>query len=127
MEYIAVIVAAIAAFAFGAVWYMTLSKPWMAAAGVSEEQQQNAGPLPYIISLVGAVLVAGMMRHIFAGSGIDTPMKGLISGLGFGLFLTSPWLATHYAFSGKPRNLFVIDAGYQIGGCAVIGLVLTLF
>ena len=33
INYIAVLVAAVAAFAFGAVYYMALSGPWMAALG----------------------------------------------------------------------------------------------
>ena len=36
INYIAVVVAAMAAFAFGAVFYMTLAKPGMAAVGKTE-------------------------------------------------------------------------------------------
>ena len=36
MELINVIVAAVAGYAFGAVWYMTLSKQWVEAAGIEE-------------------------------------------------------------------------------------------
>jgi hypothetical protein len=35
MEFLSVIAAAVGAFAFGAVWYMAMSKPWMAASGVT--------------------------------------------------------------------------------------------
>ena len=34
MEILNVLVAALAAFAFGAVWYSTMANPWMAAAGI---------------------------------------------------------------------------------------------
>lgn len=127
MGYLSVVVAGFAAFAFGAVWYMSLAKPWMAASGVTQEQQKATGPMPYVVALIGAIICAGMMRHIFAASGIDTPMKGLISGLGIGLFIAVPWLATNYAFALRPKLLTLIDGGYSSGGCAVIGLVLTLF
>ena len=127
MEYIAVIAAAIAAFAFGSVWYMTLAKPWMEAAGVTEEQQKNAGPMPYLVGLIGAILVAGMMRHVFMASGIDTGGKGFVSGLGMGLFIAAPWLMTNYAFAFRPTKLMIIDGGYAVAGCAIIGLVLGMF
>lgn len=131
MEYLSVIVAAVGSYAFGAVWYMVLAKPWMAAAGVAvgaDGKPQNASnPVPYVLAFIAAVLVAGMMRHIFMLSGIDTVDKGLVSGLGIGLFLASPWLMTCYAFGGRPFRLTLIDGGYATIGSAIIGAILTLF
>ena len=131
MGFLSVIVAAIANFAFGAVWYMALAKPWMAASGVElDEDGQPANrsdPIPYITSFIAAILVAGMMRHVFALSGIDSIDKGAMSGFGIGLFLITPWIATFYGFGGKPRVLTLIDGGYATIGCTVIGAVLTLF
>lgn len=127
MEYISVIVAGLAAFAFGAIWYMSLAKPWMAAAGVSEKQAKTAGAKPYIIGVTGAILVAGMMRHIFAASEVEGVLNGVISGLGLGLFIATPWIATNYAFAFRPMKLTLIDGGYTTFGCAIIGLTLTLF
>jgi hypothetical protein len=130
MEILNVIVAGVAAYAFGAVWYMSLAKPWVAAVGLDVDENGrpvNNSPLPYVIAFVGAIVTAGMMRHVFALSGIDTPVKGLVSGLGIGLFLVTPWIAANYAFGNRPRNLFLIDAGFATGSCTVIGLVLCLF
>lgn len=130
MEILNVIVAAIASYAFGAAWYMTLARPWMEAAGVKigeDGKPEGSSPLPYVVAFVSAVLVAGMMRHVFELSGIDTLGKGLVSGLGIGLFLASPWIATCYSFGGRPVKLILIDAGYITIGSAIMGLVLTLF
>ena len=131
MEIINVLVAAVAAYAFGAAWYMALSKPWMEAAGVEAgpdgRPANGAGVLPYIIAFVGALVAAGMMRHVFNLSGIDAPMQGLVSGFGIGLFLATPWIATNYGFAGRPMRLTVIDGGYATLGSTIMGLVLTLF
>jgi hypothetical protein len=131
MEFINVIAAAVAAYAFGAVWYMTLAKPWMAAAGIEvgeDGQPKNrSNPVPYVVSVICLIVVAGMMRHIFSLAGIDTAGKGLIAGLGIGLFLATPWIVTNYTFSDKPNALKLIDGGYATIGCTIIGLVLTLF
>lgn len=130
-EYVSVIAAGIAGFVFGAVWYAVLAERWMAASGVPLDANgvpaNRSDPVPYVTSLLGAVLVAGMMRHVFELSAIDTAGKGLVSGLGIGLFLVSPWIATFYSFGARPRSLILIDGGYATLGCAVIGLVLTLF
>lgn len=131
MALLAVLVAGIAGFMFGAVWYTVLAKPWMAASGVAldgnGQPANRTDPLPYITSVVGAILVAGMMRHVFALSGIDTFSKGLVSGFSIGLFLVTPWIATFNGFGGQPFRLTLINGGYATFGCAVIGGVLMLF
>lgn len=130
MQYIAVLVAAAAAYGFGAIWYMTNAKPWMEATGITEEQIEGGAsksPMPYIISAISMILVAGMMRHVFGMASIDTVGKGLMSGLGIGLFMVLPWIVTNYAYSMRPRALSLIDGGYAVIGCTIIGTVLTLF
>lgn len=131
MGFLSVIAAAVAAYAFGAVWYMLMAKPWMEAAGIevgADGRPKGASsPMPYVTAFVSMVLIAGMMRHIFASSGIDTVPLGLMGGFGIGTFIVVPWLATHYGFSMKPMKLLMIDGVYNIVGCTLIGLVLVLF
>ncbi|GGE55730.1 DUF1761 domain-containing protein [Actibacterium pelagium] len=128
MEFLSVIFAAVASYAFGAIWYMVLAPKWVAASGVEVgEDGQPANrkdPKPYIISFVASVVVAGMMRHIFSLSGIDTFGVGLIGGLGLGLFIATPWIATNYGFAGRPKELTLIDGGYATIGCTIMGIVL---
>jgi hypothetical protein len=130
MGFLAVLVAAAAGFAFGAVWYMALAKPWMEAANIkvgADGRPEGDSPLPYVMAAFAMILVAGMMRHVFALSDIATVGKGLISGLGIGLFFISPWIMINNAYGGRPFKLTMIDSGYATFGCAIIGLVLTLF
>ena len=131
MEIINVLVAAIGGWAFGAVWYMTLSKPWMEASGVEVGEDgkpvNSSDPIPYIMSMVAMIIVAGMMRHIFGMAGIASVGKGLLAGLGIGLFFISPWIMINNAYGGRPFKLTLIDSGYAVFGCAVIGAVLALF
>lgn len=126
MDFISVIVAALAAWAFGAVWYMVLARPWMEASGLTEEQVKAAGPLPYVISLVGAVLAAGMLRHVMAGAGVDTLGKALLTGLGTGLFLVAPWIANTVMYGLRDKRLLWIDTGYPIVGMTIMAAVLVL-
>lgn len=131
MEFISVLVAAFGGFAMGAVWYMALAKPWMKAAEI--EMDENGKPIgsgsamPFVISGICMILVAGMMRHIFAMAGIDGAAMGLVSGLGVGAFFIAPWVAMNYAYAARPANLTLLDGGYCILGPAVIGLILGLF
>ncbi|MEP3347144.1 MAG: DUF1761 domain-containing protein [Litoreibacter sp.] len=130
MGLFSVILAAFAAFAFGAVWYMALAKPWAEAAGIKIDpngKPENQTMTPYIMAGAAMILVAGMMRHVFAASGIDAPVSGLVTGLGIGLFFISPWIMINNGYGGRPFKLTLIDGGYATFGCAIIGLVLGLF
>jgi hypothetical protein len=73
------------------------------------------------------LLVAGMMRHTFAMSGIATPGSALVAGLGIGAFFITPWIALNNAYTSRPPALTAIDSGYAILGCGIIGTVLALF
>jgi hypothetical protein len=129
MGLVSVIVAAIAAFAAGAAYYMALSKPWMEAANIAvgpDGKPVNDGPLPYIVSFVMIILVAGMMRHTFALSRIEGLSKGLTSGFGVGTFFISPWIFVNTGYSNRRWKLAVIDSGYAIIAATIIGGVLTV-
>ncbi len=131
MEVLNVLAAAAASWVFGAIWYMTLSKPWLKVSGVrldaNGKPNGNGSPLPFVLSAVCMILVAGMMRHIFQMSGVVTVGAGLVSGLGIGLFFIAPWTMINNAYGMRPFMLTVIDGGYAIIGCAIIGAVLTAF
>lgn len=129
MGLIGVLVAAAAAWIFGAVYYMTLSRPWIEASGVAVDAKGRpkggANPVPFILSALCMLLVSGMMRHIFQMSGVATLGAGLVSGLGIGLFFIAPWIMINNAYAMRPFRLTLIDGGYAVAGCAIIGAVLT--
>ena len=106
MEYLQVLLAAVAAYAFGAVWYITLSKPWIAAAGIavdaSGKPQGGRSPMPMVIGFVCVLLVAGMTRHIFGMAQMDTLSEGLMGGFGLGAFIITPWVAMCYNYAMRP-------------------------
>jgi hypothetical protein len=131
MELLNIVAAAAGSWVFGAIWYMALSKPWMEAAGIPRDEngrpQGNGSPMPFVLSAICMIIVAGMMRHIFAMAAVDSVGKGLMSGLGIGLFFIAPWVMINNAYGMKPFRLTLIDGGYAIIGCTIIGLILTLF
>jgi len=134
MEILSVIAAAVAGFGIGAVWYLVLSKPWVADSGVPVDAQGRAtgatigrsGAVAYGGGFLCVLVVAGMMRHMLASSGIVTPWAGLVSGLGVGLFFIAPWITLNVLFAMRPMRLALIDGGYATLACAAMGLVLTL-
>ncbi|MBU2980371.1 DUF1761 domain-containing protein [Lentibacter algarum] len=131
MQMLSVLVAAAAGWGLGALWYGLLSKPWVEASGVKCDEtgkpEGGQSPAMFAVSFVLVLIVAGMMRHVFELSAITTTGKGLVSGLGIGLFFITPWIALNNLYGMRPLKLTLIDAGYATIACAIIGLVLTLF
>lgn len=131
MEFVRVIAAAIGAFAFGAVWYMSMSTSWIAAAGIpvdaNGKPQGNGSMMPFVVGFLAMVLVAGMMRHLLGASGVATVTGGAIAGFGIGAFLITPWVAMNYAFAMRKPGLTVIDGVNSVVGCTIIGAVLNAF
>lgn len=129
MGFVSVLAAAAASWVFGAIWYMVLAKPWVAASGIEVDENgrpKDQSPLPFIMSAIAMILVAGMMRHTFAMAEITEMGKGIMAGLGIGAFFIAPWQMINNAYGGRPFMLTVIDSGYAIIGCALMGAVLTL-
>ena len=132
MEILNIVAAAAGSWIFGAVWYMALSKPWMRAAGIpmrpDGRPDGNGSPLPFVLSAICMLLVAGMLRHVFAmAPSVDTVFEGAIAGLGVGLFFIAPWTMINNAYAMRPFALTLIDGGYAAIGCTIIGTILMLF
>lgn len=132
INYLAVIVAAVASFTFGSVYYMTLGKAWMAALGKTEAEIKGAGkmsPLPFIIAIVAqlvmAYFLAGVMGHL--GAETVSVTKGLVTAFFVWLGFVATSMAVNYAFQGAKRALTLIDGGHWLGVLLLQGLVIGLF
>ena len=78
VNWLAVVVAAVAAWLFGAAWYMALSKPWMAAAKI-DPSKSNRSIAPFIVSFVAEIVMAFVLQ---VSSAILTEASLSLLGLG---------------------------------------------
>lgn len=87
VNWLAIVLATVASFAFGAVWYMSLSKQWMVALGKTRDQL-DPGYTPFIWSVVVelvmayfiAVFTPALMGTVDIGAGA---MTGFLCWFGF--------------------------------------------
>ena len=129
----AVLVAAIASFAFGAAWYGVLGKPWMAALGKTKEQLLGPSgkprPLPLVLAFVAdlviAYVLAGAVGHL--GPGQVTLRNGLISAVFLWAGFVATTIAVNNAFSGRKATLTLIDSGHWLAAMLVAGAVIGAF
>jgi hypothetical protein len=127
-----ILVATIASWVFGAVWYGTLAKPWMAASGVTEDDVKGPNgkpsPVPYIISIicefVMAYLLAVLLLHTSDGSfTLGTALfSAFLIWLGF-VFTTQ---LVNHQYSMRPFALTMIDGGHWLGVLLIQATVMAL-
>lgn len=131
----AIAVAAAAAWIFGAGYYGTLGKTWIAALGETMEtlKAKNAGKsglakaAPFVLSFVAELVMAFVLYGIIFHVGIFTIRAGIISGVvcWLGFVLTS--VAVNNAYPGRKLMLTVIDTGHWLGVLVIIGAILGGF
>ena len=123
----AIIVATIAAFALGALWYgPVFGKAWVAALGKTEDEIQPS-PEPFIVSAVAALVTCIVVAALMQG----LQMTGLITGIVFGLITGVGFIATSMAsdsaFCGWGWKLWGIQAGYRVTYSALMGGVIGIW
>jgi hypothetical protein len=127
VNWLAVILATLAAFAFGAVWYMGLSRQWLAALGKTREQL-NVGYTPFIWSLVVELVMAYFIATLTpALLGEVTVANGLVvaAHMWFGFVLTS--MIMNHRYEGLKWSLTLIDSLHLLGVLLIQGVVIGLF
>ena len=132
INYLAVLVAAVAAWVLGAVWYTTLSQPWLAAQGKTKADMKPPASKaaafgPFVLVFVAELIMAWMLAGILGHLGTLNVKDGVISGAAcwFGFVLTT--IGTNYVFQMRKGMLIVIDAGYWLVVLVIIGAILGAF
>lgn len=107
----------------GALWYspFLFGAMWVENLGVDpQEISARLGTTPYVLSILGSILLCMVMNRVI----VLTKTRGVLNGiklaglLWLGLVFTA--LATHYAFFGMTRLIF-IDAGKDLLAMTIAG------
>lgn len=126
INYGAVVLAALAAFVIGGLWYSPLlfQKPWMAANGFSGADLQRGGEArifggAFVLSLLMALNLAAFL------SGPDTTVAwgaaaGALAGVGWVAF----GLAVVALFERRPASYVLVNGGYWAVTMTVMGAIL---
>jgi hypothetical protein len=130
LNYMPVIVAAIASFIFGGVWYNAFSRQWMEALGrTSDTMPRDRGAVGLYVAafaaqLIMAWMLAGVLFHLAAG-GLPTSLRtGLISAAFLWLGFVITTLVVNYSFQGARPLLMVLDGAHWLGVLLIQGAIL---
>lgn len=128
VNWLAIVVAAVASMGFGAAWYTTLSKQWLSAIGKTREQLNGADWTPFAwgfaVQLVMAYFIALITPALFGSTDVG---NGILAGVHMwaGFIITA--LILNHRYQGLPWKLTAIDGGYLLGVLVIQGIVIGLF
>jgi hypothetical protein len=139
VNWLAILVAAIVIFILGGLWYSPalFAKKWIALQNRTEEQAQaqmasSNMPLMYLSAFITGFIISTVMAHLLSHmmSGPDHVMHpGLHHGAMFGflcwLGFAAPTSYATYLFSGKPKQLWLIDSTYNLVSFVLAGAILA--
>src|SRR5664279_3708888 len=129
VNFLSVVIAAVAAWIFGAIYYTTLGKVWMAAQGKTAESCKAefaaksglAKFAPFVLSFVGALIMGFVIYGILTHSGLWTLRAGVITGAFCWLGFVLTTVVINNAYSGRKAMLSVIDSAHWLGVLIIIG------
>ncbi|KLI64313.1 DUF1761 domain-containing protein [Aurantiacibacter marinus] len=117
VNWIAVVVGALAGFVVGGIWYgPVMGKKWMGAVGLTEEQiKEGRMGLIYGGAFAFSLLASWTLAHTFSSYAQDLSFTvKVMTSFGVALGFIVPAIGTNYLFSQKSKALFFIDAGYWL-------------
>jgi hypothetical protein len=125
INWLSVIVSALAAFAIGSLWYSPIlfGKTWQKLIKLSDEEIKNANMSLIFGTTFVLNIISAMVLDMFIGSEAT-----LVMGLIAGLFVSLAWIATsfgiNYLFARKSLKLYLIDTGYYVTYFTIMGIIL---
>jgi Protein of unknown function (DUF1761) len=132
---VSILVAAVAAWIFGGVYYTALTKYWVAAQGKTLEQckaehaaKSGLGKgAPFVIVFISEIIIGWVLYGILLHMNAFSVRAGMISAAfcWFGFVLTT--IATNNAFGNRRAMLTVIDSVAWLGAFLIIGAIVGGF
>ncbi|MEM7301717.1 MAG: DUF1761 domain-containing protein [Pseudomonadota bacterium] len=131
VNYIAILVSAVAAMAIGAAWYSTLAKQWVAAVGFSQEQidevENGGNPIIYVFAALSHLVMAYFLAGVIGHLGQVTISGGLTTAFFLWLGFVVTTMIVNHRFQMKPWSLTIIDAGHYLAVLLVQGAIIGWF
>ena len=128
INWLSVIVATLASFAVGSLWYSgaLFGKAWQKDLGLSDEKIRSANMGAIFGSAFVLQFISVLILELFIGK--DASLSyGLTAGLLVGIGWVATSFGTNYLYARKTFRLFLIDAGYFVVFFSLAGLILGVW
>jgi hypothetical protein len=130
LNWLHILVAAIAYFALGAIWYSALfGKRWVAYQNINMNDpnaKKGTGAIMFgsfiwmFISSIGLAIIVNKLH-------LSTAMSGVKWGLLTGIAFSSAAISISYLYVKKPAGLHFIDCLYHVVGQIIAAIILCVW
>ena len=133
VNYVAVLVAAIASFVIGALWYspMLFGKMWMKLSGVADKNMKKAKEKGmnknFAFQFLGSLIMAYVLAHFIQYTQSSTIAEGMQAGFWIWLGFIATVMLGMVLWEGKPWKLYFVKAGHELVALAVMGAILAVW
>ena len=127
MNYLAVIVAAVAYFIIGALWYspVLFGSAWMKGIGKTKEQLAGGSAIGnYLTGLITAFLVCYGLARLMLWTGRTSIAEGIVLALLAGVCFVMATMLMNDTFEKRPCGLTAINVLYHWVGLIVAAVIL---
>jgi uncharacterized membrane protein len=126
INWIAALVATLAAFVLGAIWYGPLfSRPWMREMGVGRDFKPRV-PRALLFGMTLAMIFVAACLFSAAIGPQPTAGKAILSGIVVGVFWVASSMTIAYLFAARSLILSAIDGGYAAAQFILFGVIFYL-
>ena len=128
LNWLAILVAAVAFFAVGALWYQpkVMGARWMKAAGV-DPSKASPNPGIFVGTLIAYFLMAMVLAMIARGIGGSSFGDGLVLGLVTGVVFVGAQAWVNVTFEGRSMDLVLVNGGIGVFGHVIMGVSVTVW
>ena len=134
INYLAVLVATVAAMVIGAIWYApkVLGNLWMKELGMGatpedREKMRKGAAKAYAGMFIAALVTSYVLAHFVDYTNATTALNGAVTALWLWLGFVATVIFGQVLFEKRSLTLFAIGAGYQLVNLVVMGIILAVW
>ncbi len=129
INWLAVLVAGLAYFVLGALWYSKLlfSKKWLELTNINPNDPNASKGMgimfggSLLLMLISSLAIAILVNRMELTA---CWLSGLKLGALVGICFSMAGIGVNYLYEKKPFGLFLINGGYQLLGCIISGIII---
>ncbi|MGA7719774.1 MAG: DUF1761 domain-containing protein [Ignavibacteriaceae bacterium] len=129
INFLAIIVAAVASYIIATVWYAVLfSKLWKKLTGIED---MKPSPVKIVIVFAGSLVMSFVLYHSIVFGNAFFDISGIGGGLMGGFFgwlgFIAPVTLTNVMYEKRPWQLWILDNAFWLISLLVMGVVISFW